>query len=408
MTATRRRGGRGRRQRIALLAFLLVVAVVVVVLLRAGAVKAPQIAVTRNVAAVLRVPGPAPRLAWPASGEAAELVEGLGGMGVHGAGAPVPIASVAKVMTAYLTLRAHPLAAGQDGFTLRLTKADVADERDRLAHGESVVGVRAGERLTEREALEALLLPSANNVAALLARHSPGGMDAFLRQMNETALKLGMRSTTYTDPSGFTATTVSTAADQVRLGVAAMRIPAFAQIVALPSAEIPVVGTVLNFNGLVGHAGYVGIKTGSDSAAGGCLLFAKRVVVGGRHLLVVGAVLGQRDGELIPAALASAQRLGDSVAASIHTATLIPAGRTVLRATRSDGLATPIVTTRAIRTIGWGGLRVPLTLTRTPVGRELAARSTVATLRAGGGSSVAVARDGLGKPSFGWRLRHLL
>lgn len=381
--------------------------VVVLVLVRASAVHPPQIVLARSVGSVLRVPGAAPRIAWPAGGQAAALVEGVGTFGSHGAQTPTPIASVAKVMTAYVTLRQHPLARGSDGFTLTLTKGDVADWRARRARGESVVAVRTGERMTEREALQALLLPSANNVAALLARRSTGGSAAFVAEMNATARQLGMRSTTYTDPSGFDATTVSTAADQVRLGVAALHVATFAEIAAEPSAVLPVAGRVGNFNGLVGHAGYVGIKTGSDAAAGGCLLFAKRVLVGGRHLTVVGAVLGQIVGGLIPAALLSGQRLGDSVAAALHPATLLPAGSTVLRATRSDGPASPIVTRHALRTVGWGGLRFLLTLATTPVGERLPAGAAVATLRAGGAATTAVTRTAFGTPSFGWRLGHL-
>ena len=72
--------------------------------------------------------------------------------------------------SAYLVLRDHPLRAGEDGPTLTLTLADVADTVRRRAQGESVVSVAAGERLTERQALQALLLPSANNVAEILAR----------------------------------------------------------------------------------------------------------------------------------------------------------------------------------------------------------------------------------------------
>ena len=176
--------------------------------------------------------------------------------------------------------------------------------------------MKAGERLTERQALEALLLPSANNIAALLARYDAGGTAAFVARMNATARELGMRATTYTDPSGFNDETVSTAADQLKLARAAMRIPAFAAIVAEPSAALPGVGRVANYNGLVGTDGYVGVKTGSDRAAGGCLVFAKRVTTGGRRLTVLGVVLGQREGSLIESALASAQRLGDSAAAS--------------------------------------------------------------------------------------------
>ncbi len=127
----------------------------------------------------------------------------------------MPIASVAKVMTAYLTLREHPLAAGEEGFVMTITRKDVEEEEQRVALDESTLSVKAGERISERQALEALLLPSANNIAALLAVHDAGGLGAFVARMNSTARKLGMASTTYTDPSGFNAKTVSTASRPV-------------------------------------------------------------------------------------------------------------------------------------------------------------------------------------------------
>ncbi|HVV90921.1 MAG TPA: hypothetical protein VHB53_10545, partial [Solirubrobacterales bacterium] len=176
--------------------------------------------------------GGAVHLAWPREGEAAVAVEGLGGLGTSGGDAPVPIASLAKVMTAYLVLKDHPLEPGQEGFRIRVTPADVEDLHRRLALGQSVVEVEVGEMLSERQALEALLLPSANNVAALLAVHEAGGVEAFVAEMNEAAAELGMGKTHYTDPSGFEDTTVSTAADQLRIGRAAMADPTFAQIVA--------------------------------------------------------------------------------------------------------------------------------------------------------------------------------
>jgi serine-type D-Ala-D-Ala carboxypeptidase (penicillin-binding protein 5/6) len=245
-------------------------------------------------------------------------VEGLGNLGTSGGDAPVPIASLAKVMTAYLVLRDDPLEPGQEGFEIEIGPADVEDLHRRLELNQSVVAVEAGEVLSERDALEALLLPSANNVAALLAIHEAGSVEAFVAEMNEVAAELGMRNTRYTDPSGFEDTTVSTAADQLKLGRVAMADPTFAEIVAMPSAWLPVAGEVANFNELVGHEGFVGIKTGSDQAAGGCLLFAKRIQIGGRTRTVFGAVLGQREGDLLQAALASSERLAASVAAAVR------------------------------------------------------------------------------------------
>ena len=230
----------------------------------------------------------------------------------------MPIASVAKVMTAYLVLRDHPLEPGEEGFEIEISSADVEDLHRRIALNQSVVAVEAGEVLSERQALEALLLPSANNVAALLAVHEAGSVEAFVAEMNEAAAELGMRRHPLHRPQRFEDTTVSTAADQIKLAGEAMADPTFAEIVAMPSTVLPVAGEVTNFNRLVGHEGFVGIKTGSDEAAGGCLLFAKRIQVDGRTLTVLGAVLGQREGDFIQAALVSASSLAASATAAVQ------------------------------------------------------------------------------------------
>jgi serine-type D-Ala-D-Ala carboxypeptidase (penicillin-binding protein 5/6) len=250
-----------------------------------------------------------PGSVWPAFGQAAVILGG--GSRIH-AGPnqhPAPIASVAKVMTAYVVLRDHPLGPGEDGPTITLTDADVADTYRRSDQEESVVPVVVGEELTERQALEALLVPSANNIAAVLARWDAGSEERFVVRMNAVARSLGMRHTRYTDPSGYDDATVSTAADQVRIVLRAMRLPVFASIVTEPTAELPVAGSVRNTDMLLGHDGFVGVKTGSDDAAGGCFAFRAVRWVHGRRTTITGVVLGQPGDDQIAAGLMAADAM---------------------------------------------------------------------------------------------------
>ena len=424
-----RRTRRGLRAWV--LGALITVVLVMAIAWRATTESTPPLLVHRTLAAYVRVPGAAPVLAWPREGQAAVEVEGVGSLGASGASTPVPIASVAKVMTAYLTLLEHPLPAGAQGFTVTVTPAEVTEQGQRVALDESTLPVRAGERLSERQALQALMLPSANNIAVLLARYDAGNTAAFVARMNATARALGMDATTYTDPSGFDDTTVSTATDQLKLAHAAMQIPALRAIVDEPSAVLPVAGRVQNYNGLLGSDGYVGVKTGSDSEAGGCLVFAKRTTIGGHALTVLGVVLGQREGALVESALLSAQRLGDSAAASLRVQTVLPAGTGVLSASSTDGRSTTAVTAGALRAIGWGGLVLPVRVLARPAMRRLRAGEPMAGVTVGGvpvgdvaaggasqgagagtgasGSATsAVAMRSIGSPSLGYRLGHLL
>jgi D-alanyl-D-alanine carboxypeptidase (penicillin-binding protein 5/6) len=161
---------------------------------------------------------------------------------------------------------------------------------------------------------EALLVPSANNVAAVLARWDAGTVDEFVARMNTTARSLAMARTRYTDPSGYDDSTVSTAADQVRLVDRAMRLPVFASIVATRNATLPVAGTVHNTNTLLGHNGFVGVKTGSTAAAGGCFAFRAIRWIDGKPTAITGVVLGQPGDNQIAAGLAAAAAIVDRIA----------------------------------------------------------------------------------------------
>jgi D-alanyl-D-alanine carboxypeptidase (penicillin-binding protein 5/6) len=254
-----------------------------------------------------------PGTLWPSEGQAAFVRTGdariLAGPNQHAA----PIASVAKVMTAYLVLRDHPLRVGEDGPTITLTGADVADTDRRRDNEESIVPVAAGERLTELQALQALLLPSANNIAAVLARWDAGSEERFVARMNDEARALRMSRTRYTDPSGYDDATVSTAADQVRIVQRAMRLPVFARIVATPSVALPVAGVVHNTDTLLGQGGFVGVKTGSDGAAGGCFAFRAIRWIHGKRMAITGVVLGQPGHDRIDAALMTAAAMVDRI-----------------------------------------------------------------------------------------------
>jgi D-alanyl-D-alanine carboxypeptidase (penicillin-binding protein 5/6) len=250
---------------------------------------------------------------WPLHGQGAYVL-GNGRPAVSPHQQPVPIASVAKVMTAYVVLKHHPLLAGDGGPRFVVGQEDVADTEARRRQGQSVVEVRAGEQLTEREALMAILLPSANNIAVLVARQVSGGVPSFVAEMNRTARALGMSHTTYTDPSGYDDGTVSTALDQLRLAQVVAKDETLATMMATRTYPLPVAGEVTNTNALLGHDGFVGMKTGSHEAAGGCLMFRAVRPTRSGNVNLIGVVLGQRGDNLITAALQAAKQLADRLA----------------------------------------------------------------------------------------------
>src|SRR5438093_1277491 len=149
--------------------------------------------------------------------------------------------------------------------------------------------------------------------ASLQRSIMPGAAAQFVARMNAIARSLGMTRTRYTDPSGYDDRTASTAADQLRVVDEAMRLPAFANIVASSSATLPVAGTVHNTNTLLGRNGFVGVKTGSDKASGGCFAFRAIRLVRGRRTTISGVVLGQPGNDLIDAGLVTAESMVDAI-----------------------------------------------------------------------------------------------
>ncbi|MEY9895078.1 D-alanyl-D-alanine carboxypeptidase (penicillin-binding protein 5/6) [Catenulispora sp. MAP12-49] len=241
-------------------------------------------------------PASAVRIQWPGSGQSAVAVDGHGLLGISGAVTrPHPTASVAKVMDAYQVLLDHPIGVRDAGPTITVLPYEAAAYRAAIHSGQTLVAVASGERISERKALEAMLLPSGNNMARILARWDAGSISRFLARENATAARLGMRRTHFTDPAGVDSRTVSTAPDLIRLDEAAMAVPTFAQVVGETSARVPVAGVVHNHNRLLGRDGMLGVKTGWTGAAGGCLMFAARVQGARSHTyhMVYGVVLGQ-------------------------------------------------------------------------------------------------------------------
>ncbi|MGW2647066.1 D-alanyl-D-alanine carboxypeptidase [Streptomyces sp. NPDC001393] len=350
---------------------------------------------------------------WPATGQAALDVQGIGTFGNSGDQKPVPIASVAKVMTAYLILRDHPLKSGQDGPKILIDKAA---EQQSDAGQESTVRVTAGDRISEREALEAILLPSANNVARLLARWDSRSEQAFTEKMNAAARSLGMTNTKYTDPSGLTASTVSTAVDQVKLARAAMQQPVFREVAAMMSYNDYKGVNHSNYNRLVGHNNVVGIKTGTSTAALGNLVFAAKQQVGGETRTIIGAVLRQPaggfDNTIISGVLDAGDKLIRAAQGALESVTIVKKGDVVGYVDDGLGGRTPVVATKDVTAAGWSGLTVKLSFTWGKVPHTAKADTKVGSLTVGDGSAGAVAvpvalEKDLAQPGFGAKLTRL-
>ncbi|MBF9073056.1 D-alanyl-D-alanine carboxypeptidase family protein [Streptacidiphilus fuscans] len=304
-------------------------------------------------------------LAWPSSGQAAIAVPGVGLLGSSGpVGTAQPIASVTKTMTAYLILKDHPLAPGQSGPVLTISAAEAAALPGEEALNQSLVPVRTGERFTERQALQALMLASADNMAEILAAWDAGSESRFVTRMNAMAATLGMTHTRFSQPSGYLGTSVSTATDLVKLGEAAITDPFFADLVDETSATIPG-GTIRNYNALLGQDGVDGIKTGSTYWAGGCLLFSAHTRVAGHEITLVGAVLGQPGNisTMLPSVFAATARLLHSADQALEQVTVVGQARAVAELSGSGDATRLLHPSHAVTMVGWPGLQLTLRAT---------------------------------------------
>ncbi|MFI2022908.1 D-alanyl-D-alanine carboxypeptidase [Streptomyces olivaceoviridis] len=352
------------------------------------------------------------QLPWPGEGQGWMDVDGVGTMGHFGKQTPVAIGSVAKTMTAYIILRDHPLKAGEEGPKIKVD-ATAEKEGGYNKAGESTLDtVKAGETLTEKQALSAVLIPSANNIARLLARWDAGSEAAFVKKMNATARELGMSDTTYTDPSGLKETTVSTAEDQVKLGRAFVKVPALVAISSAASWTDPSGKFWPNYNELPYRIGAIGIKTGSTTAAGGNLLFASRKQVGGQTVTIVGAILGQHKREILQTVNAVSKTALLAAQSALTSAKIVKKGDVVGYVDDRLGGRTPVVVTKDVTAAGWAGMKVKLSFASGTVPHSAKAGTRVGTLTVGDGSAgavkvpVALQKD-LAEPGIGAKLTRL-
>ncbi|MCQ8830782.1 D-alanyl-D-alanine carboxypeptidase family protein [Streptomyces malaysiensis] len=352
---------------------------------------------------------------WPDQGQSAAEVEGVGTLGASGEQKPVPIASVTKVMTAYVVLKDHPLKGDAEGPKIEI---DAQAAKEAKSADESRAAVKEGQTFTQHQLLQLLLINSSNNIARLLARWDAGSLDAFVKKMNDAAESLGMKQTTYTDPSGLKESTKSTAADQLKLAKAAMQSEAFRAVVATPNTDIPgLKDRIYNNNNLLVKPGVIGIKTGSSTPAGGALMWGAVRTIDGKQQRILGVVLEQRATTTLDASLQLAQtnsyKLITAVQDALTSATVIKKGDVVGQVDDGLGGTTPVVATKDLKAVGWSGLAVDIKIGDggEKVPHSAKAGTVVGEVTVGTGpgqltAPVALQED-LSEPSFGAKLTRI-
>jgi D-alanyl-D-alanine carboxypeptidase (penicillin-binding protein 5/6) len=315
-----------------------------------------------TLAASMRFPGTPVALPLPRSGEGAVAVSGVGLVGYTANERSVPIASVTKIMTAYLVLKDHPLVGNSGGPVFVMTERNEDAWVEASEAGDSNIEVHKGERLDERQLLQALMIASADNIANYLASWDAGSVPAFVAKMNAMAQTLGLVGTHYADPSGLNPRSRSTAVDMATLASIAMQNPALRSIVDEQSIRLPLTGEIWNvYNPAIGVDGIIGVKSGFTNAAQVNLVTAAWRLVGGRRVLVVSAAIDQ------PLSMYEAagedEAMLTAATRELRTATLVARQAEVGEAVAAwDHSVTPVSVAAPAVVVGWPGLTLSPTV----------------------------------------------
>jgi len=351
-------------------------------------------------------------LDWPSFGEAAIGALGYNVLATHGGEQPLPTASTIKVLTALAVLRQKPLVRDGGGPLITLTQEDVDSYNKYVAQDGSVVQVAVGEQISEYQALQAMLLPSANNMAETLARWAFGSIAAYCTYAQDLARSLGMNQTIVTDPSGFLPATTSTPYDLTLLVQAAMGNPIVTQIVQQSSATIPVQGEIRNVNALLGQDGIIGLKTGNNDQDKGAFLFAAVQSISGQNVTLIGAIM---DGPTLGQAMWSALPLIKSMTAGFTSVTIAKQGTALGTYNVPWRSTVQAIAEQDLTMLTWRGQPVTTTLRLDTVHAPLDNVQSIGEVTAYNGSSdesahqsaVPVILDtSISKPSIFWRLLH--
>lgn len=383
----------------------LVVPLVLIVLVGGANYLRPLPVATASVHVTVPATVASPAIAWPASGEAAIAAQGYGLLGTSGDQTPLATASTAKVITALAVLQKLPLKLNETGPNFTISAADVTIYNNYVAQNGSSVAVQQGEQISEYQALEALLIPSANNIADSLVDWVFGSHNAYAAYATTWLEQNGLNQTHIgTDASGFDASTTSTGSNLASIGLLALQNPVLMEVAGKTSTDLPVVGTVQNYNAVLGVQNITGLKTGNNDADPGAFLFTAYAVVGGKDIPVTGAVMNAAD---LPAALRAGTQLSKSLQQNFEQVSVASAGQALGSLHTAWGASASITAQSGLSVTRWKA--TPLTETHT---LNVQARTgSIGSLKLAAGKTKSetplVLAHTVSGPSFWWRLtRH--
>lgn len=309
---------------------------------------------------------------------------------------PRPIASINKVITALVLLEKHPISTTTSSPNIVINEKDIELYNTHLNQGGSVTKVELGQNISQYEALEIMLIASANNIADTLAIWGFGSNENFLVAANKYVKTNGLNNTIVNDASGFSPETKSTPSDLIRLGQLALNNPVVAGIVKKPKATLSSVGELSNTNWLLTDLSAVGIKTGTTVEAGACLLFALNI---DDNDTLIGVVMGASTKDEV---FAYSKELLNTSKLNFQNVELITKGKVIGRAATNWGNQVDVKAKDSLNANVWGGNQPKVTFSKTSEPNSSA--QTIGQAKYGENSIDLVLGSEIPKPSIWWRL----
>lgn len=342
---------------------------------------------------------------WP-SEPAAISVWGSGVIESNSGSRTMPMASIAKIICALVSLDLKPMESTA-GETYLLGPKDSTYYNDFLKQDGSVAPVVEGLKLTRQQMLELMILPSSNNYTLSYVDWMFGSNEAYLNAASAYLRKHGLTEISVVESSGFSSGNVASARSLIQVGALALANPVLVDIMAKKSVIIPGIGEILSTNPLLDGEAVRGIKTGTTTSERKNLLLAQDFMVSDRKLTAIVVTLDQPSDQH---RVSVTRALAQYVTQLTQTVTLVSPGEVVARSTSWDGKSIELVATRGETVTLALGDTVRRTINLNPVQAGFSANSPVGDIiiegLAGTQRIPVVTRTSIQTPDAWWRITH--
>lgn len=350
--------------------------------------------------------GEQPAIDWPAQGAASIGYSDADGQIIasNNGSAKLPTASTIKILTALVVLERKPLGPREEGERIYFNNADVEMTNRIISEGGVYYPITNGMSVSYHQALELLIIGSANNISEKLAVWAFGGIKEYSDAADLYLKANNMSNTKATDPSGLSASTISTTEDMLKISLKAMDWPVIREIAATQKTDVNGID-IATTNRLLTDAGlYNGLKTGYTPEAGYCMVVTRTGTFNSEDYTFVAVVFGQPDRE---SSFSEASRLVNLLYDGTKNQSIIDASTHVADIRSPWGEEVRVLSRAVLEGYKYPSETVEVTVD-VPSTTYVEKSTTVGSIHYRDREVDAIVADALPKPSLWWRLTHAL